>query len=137
LSLLKISKHKIRDKKELLDLIKEEVNVKEVKVDAEIKEDILLDLTMTDELKNQGRARELIRKIQQFKKELEVMPQHQVVVVFQGKKEAEDFIMENLELIEAETAVKIIPATEKDDLFKNQKEVKIEEVELTLFLKIV
>ncbi len=137
LSLLKVSKHKIRDKKELLDLIKEEVNVKEVKVDAELKEDVFLDLTMTEELKKEGRARELIRKIQQFKKELEVMPQHQVFIIFQGEETAENFIMENKELIEKETAIKIASKDEKDDLFKNQKEVKIEEMELTLFLKII
>lgn len=66
-------------KEELLEIIKEEVNVKSVKIEEtfeadDIKadsslENICLDLEITPELKLEGQARELIRHIQEMRKE--------------------------------------------------------------------
>ena len=54
----------------LLDLIKEEINVKEIIFDNKIKEEIELDTNITEELKKEGIAREIVRSIQNMRKEL-------------------------------------------------------------------
>lgn len=59
-----------------LDLIKNELNVKKIQLlktkDAEIKVDY--DFTLTEELKKEGEAREIIRKIQEERKKLSLRP---------------------------------------------------------------
>ncbi len=66
LSLLKTKTSNL--KPELLAILAEEVNVKEVAVDVKLTEDIVLDTTMTDELKLEGVVRGLERIIQELRK---------------------------------------------------------------------
>lgn len=54
---------------QFLDLIKDEVNVKEVIFGVDIDTDVQLDILITPELKEEGRARELVRVIQDLRKE--------------------------------------------------------------------
>lgn len=55
--------------KNLLVFIRDEVNVKEVIVDSELKEDMVLDTTLTQELREEGMIREIMRHIQQARKD--------------------------------------------------------------------
>ncbi|MDD5318715.1 MAG: class I tRNA ligase family protein [Candidatus Pacebacteria bacterium] len=59
----------IADKVDLLDLIRDEVNVKEVVMDAAIAESVQLDTVITPELQEEGDVREIIRAIQEARKE--------------------------------------------------------------------
>ena len=54
---------------QLLDLIKDEVNIKEVIQDSSIEKDFDLDTVITPELKDEGDFRELLRKVQDMRKE--------------------------------------------------------------------
>jgi isoleucyl-tRNA synthetase len=54
---------------ELIEIIKEELNVKEVLIDAEQIEKAVLDVNITPELAEEGMAREIIRHIQEMRKE--------------------------------------------------------------------
>lgn len=54
---------------QLIDIIKDEVNVKEVIIDTTIATDVALDTNITPELKEEGELRELLRKIQDMRKE--------------------------------------------------------------------
>ena len=54
---------------DLLALVKDEVNVKEVAIDQTIEKDVELDLNITGELREEGEFRELLRKIQDMRKE--------------------------------------------------------------------
>jgi isoleucyl-tRNA synthetase len=56
-------------KKELNEIIKEELNVKEILVDKKQEETIILDTKITDDLRLEGVAREIIRYIQEMRKE--------------------------------------------------------------------
>lgn len=55
--------------KTLLVFIRDEVNVKEVIVDSALKEDMMLDTTLTQELREEGMIREIMRHIQQARKD--------------------------------------------------------------------
>ena len=136
LSLLKISKQKIKDSS-LFDLIKEEVNVKEVIIDPDIKTDIDLDITLTKELKKEGQIREIVRKIQQMRKEFGTEPKDKVEIGYEKDSDIGILLKENKSLIEKDTFVNIIEMKKGDSSFKNQKNIKIDDKESILFLKVI
>ncbi len=99
LSKLKVqnAKFKIEDKN-LLDLINEEVNVKEVVVDGSISTEVELDLNITPELKEEGELRDLMRAIQDRRKEQKLTIQDRPILkVFAADKAGEAFIERNKE----------------------------------------
>lgn len=57
------------------DLIKDELNVKEVLVNEEQSEEVVLDVTITEELLREGDVRKLIRAVQDLRKEKGLSPQ--------------------------------------------------------------
>ena len=73
LSELKIKNSKLG--KEYLDLIKDELNVKLVSEDPNLTEEVELDTNLTPELIEEGKVRDLIRSIQEMRKEKNLNPQ--------------------------------------------------------------
>jgi len=80
LNKLSIPKYKLEN--ELLDLIKDEVNVKEIVLDSKLKEGVKLDTKITPELEEQGMIREFIRKIQAERKKQGLTPKDKIRVYF-------------------------------------------------------
>ncbi|MDO8483201.1 MAG: class I tRNA ligase family protein [bacterium] len=66
---LKVKTEKLKTQVGLIQLVKEEINVKEVVFDAGISGEVELDTVITPELKEEGGVRELIRAIQDLRKE--------------------------------------------------------------------
>ncbi len=77
---LKIKNKKSKIKNGLVELIKEEVNVKEIIVDETISEEIELDTTLTEELLEEGFVRELIRCAQELRKQAGLLPAQRVIL---------------------------------------------------------
>jgi isoleucyl-tRNA synthetase len=88
LGLMKRTEHKINVKQPLLsittkktiptvyfDLILDELNVKEVKINESQEEEVVLDTTINDELLQEGDVRKLIRAVQDMRKEKGLSPQ--------------------------------------------------------------
>jgi len=59
---------------ELLDLIKEEVNIKGVVFDSKIRKEMELDTEITEELEKEGKCRELLRNAKDLRKKLGLSP---------------------------------------------------------------
>lgn len=72
LSELKIKNTELRN--EFLELVKEELNVKKVTQDETIAEEVELNTVITPELEEEGRVREIIRSIQDLRKERNLKP---------------------------------------------------------------
>ncbi len=68
LAKLKVKSKKLKADSELLALVADEVNVKEVLVDEKLANDVELDTNITSELKEEGELREIIRTIQELRK---------------------------------------------------------------------
>ncbi len=66
---LRIKSHELRNNRELLELVKDEVNVKEIVFDETLKTEIKLDKKITKELKEEGTIRELVRQIQDMRRQ--------------------------------------------------------------------
>lgn len=69
---------------ELQEIIKEELNVKAVKLGEKIKEDLELETEITQELKLEGQAREIIRFIQEMRKQAGYQVDDRIQVSYQG-----------------------------------------------------
>ncbi|MBI2628117.1 MAG: class I tRNA ligase family protein [Candidatus Niyogibacteria bacterium] len=82
---LKVKSLKLKVKKEFLDLIKDEINVKNIVFDAKIKNEIELDMLITLALKEEGMIRELTRKIQETRKKAGLAPRDKIeMIIFAG-----------------------------------------------------
>jgi len=81
---LKIPRYKLE--KQFVELIKDEVNVKGVAFDVKMKEGVILNTVMTEELEEEGMLRDFMRKIQALRKESGLTPKDTIKVFFGDAK---------------------------------------------------
>jgi len=95
LASLKIKSSKLKEYKKYFDLIKEEVNVKDVVFESNIAGEVELDTVLTKELKEEGVMRDIVRAIQEMRKNKKLNPGDLVELVVDtdgaGKKFFEKF----------------------------------------------
>jgi isoleucyl-tRNA synthetase len=151
LALLEIQNSNLKNqlqKEDLLNLIKEELNVKEVKIveklsqgkdwlqEAENEIKIALNIKITPELKEEGILRQIIRHLQQMRKEAGFKPKDKISIQFRGDKEIEKLLLKNKEFILKETKAKELKIEEKEkQLFKIKREFKINQKEIWLAIR--
>ncbi|MDP3957860.1 MAG: class I tRNA ligase family protein, partial [bacterium] len=94
---IEVSTVRLSDKKSILSLIKDELNVKEITTKL-IKEEgsgsFRLNLEITPELKKEGQLRDLTRTIQELRKEKKLTPRDRITLVIDGNEEGKDFVRE-------------------------------------------
>jgi len=95
---LRALKIKKEIKEDIANLIKEEINVKEIVIDKSIN-DIELDLEITPELKEEGLVREIVRHIQQMRKDKGFVPKDRIVVLYQNSDFFDKILINNKESI--------------------------------------
>ncbi len=71
-------------RRELLDVLKDEVNVKNVVVDPKVRGEVELDTALTPELREEGLVRELVRNIQEMRRDAGLKPQQEIRVQVSG-----------------------------------------------------
>lgn len=121
LAKLQIIDRKLEKKKELLNLIKEEVNVKEITFGDELK----LDTALTPELKEEGLLREFIRHIQEMRRDAGLKPKEIIMIQIQGGGGVEKTISKNAAMIKKETNARELRVGGKK-VFKVEREVDLE-----------
>ena len=75
-----------------VDLIKDEVNVKEVILDSAIETDVMLDTVLSPALIQEGVARELLRFIQDMRKRTGLSPKDSIILVVDTNEEGKETI---------------------------------------------
>ena len=129
LSSLKVKDFNIKEE-DIIDLIRDEVNVKEVVEDKSINEQIELDTNITPELREEGDVRELIRQIQQMRKEMKLVPEDTIAVLYQKSELSDKIIGKNGETILKEVLAKeFVPSSE------NLKEVELSQGKVSIGIK--
>jgi isoleucyl-tRNA synthetase len=83
----------------LLDLIKDEVNVKEIIFDDKIENEVELDLNITEELKEEGVVREIIRAVQGERKNQKLVPEDKIFVKLSVPEYEKSIIEKNKDLL--------------------------------------
>jgi len=98
----------------LLELIKDEVNIKNISIDYTLKCETgyyeisggLVDFEITKELREEGEVREIIRQIQQIRKEMKLVPEDTISILYQKSEIFDKIIDKNKDTILREVLAK-------------------------------
>ncbi|MBI2507250.1 MAG: hypothetical protein HYW09_01405 [Candidatus Niyogibacteria bacterium] len=101
-------KSEIRNKKEFLNLIEGEVNIKKIVFDPKIKDEVELDINITPELKEEGQLRELVRHIQEKRKEAGFKPSDKITFAALTDSKGAAFVKKFEATLKKEAGIKII-----------------------------
>jgi isoleucyl-tRNA synthetase len=129
---IKDLKLKIDGNSQLIDLVKDEVNVKEVTNDSSIEREVELDLNLTPELKEEGVARELIRSIQDLRKETGLTVSDKAMLVVETDSVGQLFIEKNKLVLSNTTSLKDIKFEAN-----NGKEIAVGEFKVKLQIHVL
>jgi isoleucyl-tRNA synthetase len=132
LASLQIPKSKLQIPKDLFELIKEEVNVKEIKFGKSLK----LETEITPQLREEGVIREIIRNIQEMRKKAKLKPKDKILVRYSGTPDLNKILSRNKKFILKEAKVKKLVLGERPTrVFLVEREVKIDQQKLWLAIK--
>ncbi len=125
-----LDKSKIKDNLDLIELIKEDVNVKKIVFSMDLKKQVELNATITPELKKEGLARELVRRIQETRKKLGLTPKDEITINIDADDEVRDIIETHIIYISKTALIKNIKyctiSGEEDKIeIEKGKELKI------------
>lgn len=90
LNKLRIKNYELQ--KEYSELIKDELNVKEVISDSSIENEVSLDIEITEDLRKEGIYRELVRALQDMRKNMNLTPSDVVSVTFGTNDEGKELV---------------------------------------------
>jgi isoleucyl-tRNA synthetase len=100
---------------DLISILKEEVNVREVIFDNSISGQYKLDTEITEDLARAGSVRELIRQIQKLRKEAQLDPQDKVSLRIDTGQDGQTLVSDNKQQITETTNVASIEFTDVED----------------------
>jgi isoleucyl-tRNA synthetase len=133
IALLKIKNKnsKIKNNKELLQLIKDEVNVKQIIFDNKLEAEIEIDTEITPELKQEGMRRECFRQIQIIRRKANLLATDEIVISLEGDNLIIDLLRKNEDLMKKELRIKEVFWNEpkefayQEKLILDDKEIKV------------
>ncbi len=118
---LQLSTNNLQQHKELLELVKDEVNVKEITFGNELK----LDTELTLELREEGIIREVIRNLQEMRKDLGLYPKDKIRAQFSGALDLDAVLEKWKDLITREAGAKEFVIGGKKE-FRAERELEFE-----------
>jgi len=107
---------------EYTELIKDEINVREILEDKNIETEVVLDLEINSELKEEGNFRELVRAIQDMRKKIGLTPSDKVSFFVETNEEGKKLIQK------FEKEMKKIILAEKIEFKNNNRQAKSSEI---------
>lgn len=84
---------------EILEIIKDEINVKAIKIDAQIADEISLDTNLTAELQVEGTKNDIIRAVQDLRKKAGFTPANKVALFYRTTDENLAGILEKFDIM--------------------------------------
>jgi isoleucyl-tRNA synthetase len=118
---------------DLFVLIEDEINVKKVMIDPLIEKEIQLDSEITPELKAEGDVREVVRQIQQMRKDLRLSPADKIIVGYQKSEFFDKILTDNKQHILKEVLAEDFAVEQ----FGNEKEVDINGNKINFGIKVL
>jgi len=129
-----LQKLEVKDLKlsdEYLEIIKDEVNVKEVLNNESMMEEVVLDIRLSPELKEEGNAREVMRAIQDLRKKIGLSPDDEISVHVSYPQELENAFTKYADEIKKTTRTVEIVKTE----IENAEDIKINDSVINLVIQ--
>ena len=96
---------------QLLHLIKEEVNVREIEFNSSVDGEVVLDTVLTDELREEGLLRDIVREIQAKRKEAGLRPGEQAEVSIVAPSDVLRVVEKNLDRLKRDVGASMITTT--------------------------
>jgi isoleucyl-tRNA synthetase len=112
---------------ELIEILKSQLNVKEILIEDGEELKVEIDTTMTPELESEGYARELSRQVQEFRKKLGLNKKELITLTVASSDGFNEIIGSKIDFIKARTNSKKVEfvTTLKKEKFKNTLEFNI------------
>jgi isoleucyl-tRNA synthetase len=126
---IRSSKLEVGGNKKLLEILKDEVNVKEIVFNKKIKSEVELDTVITAELKEEGILRELARAVQDLRQKAGLRPQDEIVLMVELPSDLREIVLRNEKLFKREVEAKALEY-KKSNKFKAETNIKIEGQEI-------
>ncbi|MBI1839220.1 MAG: class I tRNA ligase family protein, partial [Candidatus Colwellbacteria bacterium] len=120
--------------KEFEDILKEEVNVKEVIFDSKLKDAIELNTKITPELRREGMVREFVRAVQELRRSAGLMTKNRICLFVETGPIAKGALEGNLKLFMKEVGAKSVEF-KKASKFDAEVETKIDSAPVWLGIK--
>ena len=105
---VKSDKRQVTWDKELLEILKNEVNVKKIIFDLKISSDIELDTVITPALKEEGIIRDFVRAIQELRQEAGLKPGQDIELMLGLPEELKQIVSRNEKFLKSEVSAKVI-----------------------------
>lgn len=131
---LGIRNQELSGQKELLEILKDEINVKTISFDKNLKEDFVLDAEITHELREEGMLRELMRTIQGLRQDARLEPKDTIALMMEGDKEFASIVEKNTALIKKETNAASVE-WKRSEKFDAECDTKINESDIWIGLR--
>lgn len=97
-----------KDREELLKILSDEINVKKIIFDSEIKDVIELDINITPELKAEGILRETVRIVQDLRQDAGLKQKDRIVLMIEAPEALAKILFGGEKLLKRDTGSKII-----------------------------
>jgi len=131
---LRIKNEKLKGQNELLKILKEEINVKDIFFDynLELGEEIKLDTQLTPELLEEGIIRELVRQVQEERKKQELVPKDKISIILEIHAQKLQLMLEQWkDFIKKETGaeelkIQVTPEELKEGISINKEKLRLE-----------
>jgi isoleucyl-tRNA synthetase len=130
LSELRVKSSELRGKKEYLELIKDEVNVKNISFDEKLEGEVELDTEITEELQKEGNARDFVRAVQELRKNKNLVPSDEIELLVETDDVGKKFLDSVASEIKKPTNVSEIIFAKNDG-----EEIKIQELKFKIQIK--
>ncbi|MBI5732465.1 class I tRNA ligase family protein [Candidatus Jorgensenbacteria bacterium] len=103
-----VKDEKLKDYGDLLDILKDEVNVKEVVFDRGLVDEIKLDTNVTHDLKEEGWLREFVRVVQDLRQDAKLEPKDTIVLMVEVGDELHHVFTKHEAVLKREVNARIV-----------------------------
>ncbi|MBI2035915.1 MAG: class I tRNA ligase family protein [Candidatus Liptonbacteria bacterium] len=114
----------IKPEEELLKILKDEINVKEIVLDGKLENEVELDIKITPKLREEGLLRELTRVVQELRQNAGLLPKDNIALFIEARSLMELFGKQE-GVLKKEVGAKSV-AFKKTDKFDAEIETKID-----------
>jgi len=119
---------------ELIEILKDEVNVKKVVIDPKLKEEIEFDITITPELKEEGVVREFVRMVAELRAKAGLEPKDAIALFVEAPEMFRGILSRNEKLLKKEVGAKLVEY-KKSAKFNAEISTKLEDSDIWLAVR--
>jgi isoleucyl-tRNA synthetase len=120
--------------KELVSIVQDEVNVKNLSLKKELGDKVELNKNITAELREEGMVRELVRGVSELRQKADLKPSNKIILMIDSSPVVSEVLDRWKKFVQKETgAVKII--FKKETKFLSETEIKAEEGAIWLAIR--